>query len=116
MKSSAELLSSVFPPSTVSGNGAAVGNLCLNNGDVLPPLEMHFCNSVFTARHFDPYSSWFPSGSQWSRGNAARLTVLKCHKKQEGHLASIAIFLLSPAKVSPYPLTMLSCADGCCGI
>ena len=116
MKSSTELLSSIFPYSTASCNGVAVGNFCLSDGDILPPLEMHFCNSVFTASNFDPYSSWFPSDLHWSCKKVAHLTVLKWHEKKEGHLASISIFLFSPAKVSLYPLTVLSNADGCCSL
>lgn len=77
-------------------SGLAVGNFYVGSGDVLPPLEMHFCHSIFTAGHSDPRSSCFPSASKW-------------HRKKEGRLASA--YLFSPAELAVYHLSV---ADGCC--
>jgi len=93
VKSSTELLSSIFAYNTVSCNVVVAVNFCLRNGDILQALEMRFCSSILSASNFDPYSSWFPSDLQWSCKGVAHLAVLRWHDKKEGHLASVSIFL-----------------------
>lgn len=98
MKSSTELLADISPFSTAPCNGVVVGNFWLSSGDVLPPLEMRFCNSLFTASSLDPYSSWFPSDVHRSCKYVGRLTALKWREKKDGQVASISLSSLQQQK------------------
>lgn len=95
-------------------NGLAVGNFYVGNGDVLPPLEMHFCHSIFTAGHSDPRSSCFPSDPRRPRSNAARLEMTP---KERGSLSSC--FLISISRTCRLPFEcrrwMLPAFRGCDG-